>query len=157
LSEELATAFKEMSKVEREYAEKLLALSDKIKHPLLQSLFKAVAQDSLKHSMFYNSLVEFLSAIQPVITEEEYRLISSTIDEHIETEKEMIEKTRKFLSEAGDPRLKLVLEAIYRDEVEHHKLLASIKKNIAEREKFGEEELWDMVWKESPWHGTPGG
>jgi len=50
-----------------------------------------------------------------------------------------------------------VLEAIYSDELEHHKLLVSIKRNIAEKEKFGEEELWDMVWKESPWHGAPGG
>lgn len=58
---------------------------------------------------------------------------------------DMISLTRKLLDEISDPRLKLVLSAIYEDEIKHHELLLSIKKNIAKCEKYGEEELWDAI------------
>ncbi len=146
-----------MSKREEEYANKLIELTNKFKHPLLSSLIKAIANDSYKHAMFYNAMAELLSGRQPVVTEEEFKTIAEGIEEHIITEKDMIEFTGKLLNETKDPRLKLILAAIHEDEIKHHKLLISIKDNIAEYGKFGEEELWDAVWKDSPWHGSPGG
>ena len=76
---------------------------------------------------------------------------------NIEMEAEMVEFTRKLALEADDPRLKLIFSAIHADELKHHKLLLDIEKQIAERETFTEEELWDAIWKDSPWHGSPGG
>ena len=155
--EELINKFREMSSREKEYSEKLAGLAEKFRHPLLQSLILAISRDSMKHSIFYKALADLLSMAQPVLTEEEYKAIAEGIDEHIRMEEDMIKFTKELADQVDDPRLKLVLLAIHEDEVKHHKLLLSIKKNIAEKEKFGEEELWDAVWKDSPWHGTPGG
>lgn len=47
--------------------------------------------------------------------------------------------------------------AIYDDEQKHHKLLLDIKDKIAKRETLTEDVLWDLIWKDSPWHGAPGG
>lgn len=92
-----------------------------------------------------------------MITEEELRIIKGGLEKHIETEAEMIEFTRRLTGETSDPRQKLILQAIYEEEIKHHKILPDIHRNIAEKEAFTEEQLWDSVWKDSPWHGAPGG
>jgi hypothetical protein len=120
-------------------------------------LILGIAQDSEKHSIFYKSVEELLSRIQPLLTEEELEIVKKGIRKHIEMEAEMVEFTRKLAQEADDSRLKLIFSAIYADEIKHHKLLLDIEKQIAKRETFTEEELWDAIWKDSPWHGTPGG
>ena len=97
-----------------------------------------------------------MSETQPFISEEELE-IKKGIRKHIEREAEMIEFTRKLVKETTDPRQKMILAAIYEDEVKHHKVLIDIEKNMAEAETFTEEQLWDAVWRDSPWHGSPGG
>lgn len=155
--EELRKLVHEMSIREKKYAEELRELADKFKHPVLQALIMGIAQDSDKHSIFYKSVEELLSRVQPLLTEEELEIIKKGIRKHIEMEAEMVEFTRKLAQETDDPRLKLVFSAIHADELKHHKLLLDIEKQIAERETFTEEELWDAIWKDSPWHGSPGG
>jgi len=99
-----------------------------------------------------------LSETQPFISEEELEIIKKGIRKHIEIEAEMIEFTRKLVKETTDPWQKMILAAIYEDEVKHHKVLVDdIEKNVAEAETFTEEQLWDAVWRDSPWHGSPGG
>jgi hypothetical protein len=53
--------------------------------------------------------------------------------------------------------VKLLISAIADDESRHHKLLLDIKEKIAKPETLTEDILWEMIWKDSPWHGTPGG
>lgn len=155
--EKLIPLLKEMSQKEKEYAQELRELSEKFKHPVLSALIKGIALDSEKHSIFYESLVKLLSETQPFISEEELEIIKKGIRKHIEMEAEMIEFTRKLVKETTDPRQKMILAAIYEDEVKHHKVLVDIEKNVAEAETFTEEQLWDAVWRDSPWHGSPGG
>lgn len=156
-SQEIAELLKNMSEKEKKYAEELNNLSEKFRHPVLQALIRGIAKDSEKHSIFYAALAKLVGDIQPMITEEELRIIKEGLEKHIETEAEMIEFTRRLAGETSDPRQKLIFLAIYEDEVKHHKILLDIHRNIAEKEAFTEEQLWDSVWKDSPWHGAPGG
>ncbi|ADI32492.1 hypothetical protein [Staphylothermus hellenicus] len=155
--EEIREKAREMSELEKKYAEELRELATKFKHPVLQALILGIAQDSDKHSIFYRSIYELLSRTQPLLTEEELAIIKEGIRKHIETEAEMVELTEKLARESEDPRMKLIFEAIHEDEVKHHKLLILIQEKIAERETFTEKDLWDAIWKDSPWHGSPGG
>lgn len=147
----------EMISVEKKYAEELRSISSSIKHPVLQSLFMGIALDSDKHSIFYESIYRLLTAAQPLLSMDEFDMVNMVVDNHIRMEENMIVFVKNVLGETSDPRLKLLLEAIYEDEVKHHKLLMVLKKMISEKEVLSEDHLWDMVWKESPWHGTPGG
>ena len=94
---------------------------------------------------------------QPKLLEEDLRVIGEVIDRHIETERRMIEETRKLLESIAEARMKLILSAIHEDEVHHHKVLVDIKDKIARARVLTEDEFWDAVWRDSPWHGTPGG
>jgi rubrerythrin len=147
----------EFIQLEKKYAEDLKNLAEATKHPVLRTLFLGIAQDSLKHSMMYEAILQLTSQIQPFITLEELKDIATTISKHIETELEMLEEARKLLSTSRDPRIKLLVAAIADDEAKHHALLLAIKKNIGEEEALTEQVYWDLVWKDSPWHGTPGG
>ncbi len=79
------------------------------------------------------------------------------IEKHIKVGSYMLAVTENLLGQIDDPRFKLVLKAIYDDEERHHKLLIDLKDKIAYKEKYGEERFWEAIWKDSPWHGAPGG
>ncbi len=146
-----------MVEEEKKYAAELEEVSKKIKHPVLEVLLKSIALDSKKHSSMYEAIVKLLRETQPALSENELKVIAEAVKKHIETESRMIELTRKLLEDVKDSKIKLIVAAIHEDEVKHHKILVDIKKNIAEKEIVSEQELWDALWKDSPWHGGSGG
>ncbi|MEM0001806.1 MAG: ferritin-like domain-containing protein [Desulfurococcaceae archaeon] len=147
----------ELAKMEEKYAAELKQLANIIKHPVLRSLFESIAKDSEKHALMYRSVVEVVKATQPFISEEDLRKITESIDQHIQTELKMLNKAQSIANATNDPRVKLLISAIADDEARHHKLLLNIKEKIAKPETLTEDLLWQMIWKDSPWHGTPGG
>ncbi|MCX8169650.1 MAG: hypothetical protein N3D72_01020, partial [Candidatus Methanomethyliaceae archaeon] len=124
---------------------------------VLSAIFLAISKDSEKHGELYKSMAKLLKEAQPFISEEDFKIIKNTIDDHIKLERAMLEKARALLSELNDSRMKLILAAIVEDEGKHHKLLLDIREKIAKIETLTENMLWDMIWKDSPWHGSPGG
>lgn len=153
----IAEKLLEFAQLETKHSEELRKLADSIKHPVLKALFTAISMDSAKHSSMYRALHELLTNPQPFISEEDLKLIAKTIKKHVETEVMMLEEARKLLASSSDPRVKLVMAAIADDEAKHHELLKSIEKRIAKLETLTEEIYWNMIWRDSPWHGTPGG
>ncbi|MEM0066599.1 MAG: hypothetical protein QXZ22_04345 [Sulfolobales archaeon] len=155
--DDLVKYFQRLSDLELKYASELKVLSEKLRHPVLKALIGAIAGDSVKHSQMYKAVVELLTEIQPLLTAEDVKETANRISDHIRTEAMMIEETKKLLSQVTDPRVKIIVSAIHADEVTHHNVLTSIERNIARKEVFTEEEFWTQVWRDSPWHGAPGG
>jgi len=150
--------FKSMSNLEKDYSKKLSDSAKDVKNPVVKIIMKSVAQDSLKHSLIYEALVEMLSGERPMLGEAEAEKIASEIEYHIKTEEEMI----RFLNNAlkqdiKDKSLKFLLESLLRDEIYHHALLKRVHEMIVKKETFTESDLWDLVWKEATFHGAPGG
>ncbi|MEM1532480.1 MAG: ferritin-like domain-containing protein [Desulfurococcaceae archaeon] len=145
------------AEIEEKYAEELRELAKSLKHPVLRVIFESISKDSEKHGAFYKAIATLVSEVQPFISEEDLERITASIEKHIRLESLMLEKAREILLKIEDPRVKLLAASIADDESKHHKLLLSIKAGIAEAETFTESMLWDLVWKESPWHGAPGG
>ena len=148
---------RECAELERNHAKELRDLAFKIRHPLLSAMITAISKDSEKHSLLYEALAELVAGTQPMLSEDELRMIVNAVSEHVKSEGKMVSISKALLKEAERPEAKLILSAILDDEVTHHKMLESIRDKIAKAETYSEEELWDAVWKESPWHGAPGG
>ncbi|RLE72939.1 MAG: ferritin-like domain-containing protein [Thermoprotei archaeon] len=142
---------------ELEHVKKLKETAERLRHPVLKALLEGIAKDSEKHSLFYQAIVDFLNRVSPMLTEEELESLKASIEKHLEIEAKMIQLTKEWSEKVEDPRLKMILWAIHEDEVKHHILLEDIRDKIAKRETFTEDNFWDAVWKDSPWHGTPGG
>jgi rubrerythrin len=148
---------RKLALMEETYANELMKLANSIKHPVLRSLFESIAKDSEKHALMYKAVIEVLESTQPFISEEDLKRVTVSINQHIETEIKMLNIALSIASEAKDPRVKLLISAIADDESRHHKLLLNIKEKIAKPETLTEDIIWEMIWKDSPWHGTPGG
>lgn len=155
--EQLVKMFTDLVGMEKNYAEKLKILADRIKHPVIKVLLLGIANDSDKHAQFYTALIELLTRYQPTLSQEEFKTLSQEIAKHVETEMKMMEVTRELLAKLNDSRAKLLIAAIHEDEVKHHKLLTSIRDNISSEYVVSEEDMWNAIWRDSPWRGTPGG
>jgi len=157
--EAVAQTLRRLAEAERRYAEELRRLAQSVKYAtVIGAVIDAVASDSEKHALLYEAMLKIVVGWhQPSLVKEDLKLVAQVIDQHIETERRMIEETRKLLQEVADPRIRLLLAAVYEDEVEHHRLLTDIKDKIAKADILSEEEFWEAVWRDSPWHGTPGG
>ncbi|MEB3851108.1 MAG: ferritin-like domain-containing protein [Desulfurococcales archaeon] len=154
---ELASWARRMAEEERRHASEMKKMASRLHHPVLRALFTAIATDSEKHAVFYESLAELAENPQPGITEDDLEMIRSTIEEHIREEAEAVERVRKLLETVDDPRMKVILSALASDEATHHAILLAVKKDIASRETISEQDVWDAVWRDSPWKGSPGG
>lgn len=152
------SSFMDMSKLEKEYSKKLTNSAKNIKNLVVKTIMTAVAQDSLKHSMIYEAITELLKEERPMISEIELDKIASEIEHHIKTEEEMIKYLKDTLEKGVENKaVKFFLETLLRDELYHHALLKQVLEVIIRREAFTETNLWELVWKEATFHGTPGG
>lgn len=102
-------------------------------------------------------MIGLISSKTPFITEEKRDKIEEDIKRHIELEKQAIETYKKLIDGAENPKIKFILEQIHDDEIRHHELLQKIYKIIVKEETLTDEELWDLMWKDTAFKGTPGG
>ena len=93
----------------------------------------------------------------PFLSEEEHNKIADNIKWHIELEKKAIETYKKLAEEIDNEKAKFVVQQIYEDELRHHELLQKLYKMVVEAETLTEDDLWDLVWKDTTFRGGPGG
>ncbi len=157
--EDLIKYFREESKKEKEYAKALEETVRKSNNLMLKALIKAVSTDSLKHSGLYEAMAEMLEKPQ-LISEKESEDVIKEIEKHIEEEREAVEELKRLLNDErikSAPAVKFIVEMLLRDELYHHALLKRLHDAVIKPSVFSEEQYWEMVWKDSMWHGTPGG
>ncbi|MFX1299441.1 MAG: ferritin family protein [Promethearchaeota archaeon] len=124
---------------------------------LVKYLIQAIAIDSNKHALLLNALIARLESKTPFIEEKKRNELGKDIQEHIRMEAEAIKTYTELIPETDDPGSKQVLEYILDDEKRHHNLLSQLYELVIEKETLTEEDLWDLTWKDVPWHGGPGG
>ncbi len=123
----------------------------------IKDLLLGVSQDSKKHATLLRSLRKAVEGPTPFISESERDKISSGIEKHIKLE-EMAVKTYAELAEKSDSdQVKTIALMIREDELRHHALLKELHKAVVEPETLTEDDIWDILWKDTPWHGSPGG
>jgi rubrerythrin len=72
-------------------------------------------------------------------------------------EAELIKKIRKVLPTVENEKVKLLLNAILADEKRHHELLKMVLEILVRGETITEADWWELLWKNVPFHGAPGG
>lgn len=127
------------------------------KNQLVKNLIQAIAIDSNKHALMLNAILARVESKTPFIEETKRDELGKDIQTHIELEAEAINTYEELIPEMQDPGSKQVIQYILEDEKRHHKLLTQLYKLVIEKETITEEDLWDLTWKDAPWHGGPGG
>lgn len=148
--------FQEQTKREEDIVKSLNKALEDLKNMAVVSLLKGISLDSAKHANMYKA-AESIVSVAPAMSESELDRLETTVRLHIEKEEKLMAPLDAAIRKTSDPKIKLLLESIMSDEKRHHELLKTIMNTIVRAETISEDEWWDIIWKNVPFHGAPGG
>ena len=128
-----------------------------IKNPAVKGVLKGISLDSTKHAEMYSSAINLLTSVSQALTEENLDKQRELVEKHIRLEAEIIKKLREVIPSVQNKKVKLLLDAILFDEIRHHELLKKVLDILVRGETITENDWWDVMWENVPFHGAPGG
>jgi len=123
----------------------------------VKGVLRGISLDSVKHAEMYESALTLLTTVPQALSQEQLDKQRSLVEKHIRIEAELIKKISDVLPEVKNEKVKLLLTAILTDEKRHHELLKQVLEIVVRGETITEEDWWDILWKNVPLHGAPGG
>jgi len=153
---ELVEFFREQAKLEEEIVASVNDALLNIRNAVVKSILKGMALDSSKHAAIY-AAAERIVQVAPALTESELDSLKKVVKWHIENENKVIKRLNEAAKKTENRRIKFLLRAIATDEKRHHQLLDAIMDIVVKGEAITDDEWWEMLWKNVPFHGAPGG
>ena len=139
----------EIFKKQIELENEIIAAAEKsvagIKNLLVKEIILSIALDSKKHANMLSALLAIQSTTQPFIPEEISKDIEENIIKHIKLEQKAIQTYKQLLEDIENEQEKLIIQALYHDELRHHELLRKIYRTIVEKETLDEGEVWEFI------------
>lgn len=155
--DELINFMKAQIKVENEIVDSLNSALVDVKNPPVRGVLKGISLDSVKHAEMYAAATELLTSVSQALSQEHLDKQRALVEKHIRMEEELIKKINKVLPTVENAKVKLLLDAILGDEERHHELLKIVLEILVRGETITEADWWDLLWKNVPFHGAPGG
>lgn len=148
--------FKDQVKLEHQIVESITNSLKNVRNPIVKQVLRAIAFDSQKHAGIYSAAIS-ITKITPALTDKEYRELEKITAKHIVDEEKAIAALDKIMPKIKNKKIKFLLESITADERKHHELLTKIIDLVVKKEAITEEDWWEILWKNVPFHGAPGG
>ena len=139
----------EFFKMQIELENEIVATAEKsvseIKNLLVKEMILSIALDSKKHANMLSALLAIQSTTQPFIPEKVSKELEENMLKHIELEQKAIKTYKKLLEEVENEQEKMIIQAVYHDEIRHHALLKKIYATIVDKETLDEGEVWEFI------------
>jgi ribonucleotide reductase beta subunit family protein with ferritin-like domain len=155
--DDLVKFMKAQIKIENEIVDSLNNALIDMKNPPVKGVLKGISLDSVKHAEMYAAAAELLTTVSQALTQEHLDTQKALIEKHIQLEAELIKKISAILPTVENNKVKLLLNAILSDEKRHHELLKMVLEILVRGETITEADWWELLWKNVPFHGAPGG
>jgi len=155
--EELIKFMKAQIQIENQIVDSLNNALIGVKNPPVRGVLKGISLDSVKHAEMYASAVELLTGVSQALSQETLDKQKAVVERHIQMEAELIQKINQALPSVENDKVRLLLNAILEDEKRHHQLLKMVLEILVRGETITEDDWWDILWKNVPFHGAPGG
>lgn len=156
-NEELVKLFKSQIKIENAIVESVKTGATELKNPVVKGVLKAISLDSTKHAELYASAITLLTTVPQALTDKNLENQKAILEKHLRLEEEVIQKLEEIIPVVQNEKIRLLLNAILADELKHHELLKNVLDIIVRGETLTEDDWWDVIWKNVPFHGAPGG
>ena len=153
----LVNFLREQIKIENKIVDSLNSSLLEIGNPAVKGVLRGISLDSVKHAEMYASAINLLTSVPQALSQENLDKQRELVEKHISLEAELIKKISKTIPSIENKKVKLLLNAILADEKRHHGLLKSVLEILVRGETITEEDWWDVLWKNVPFHGAPGG
>ena len=128
-----------------------------IKNPPVKAVLKGISLDSVKHAELYAAAIKLLTDVSQALTQENLDAQRALVEKHIQMEAELIKKIEKMMPKIQNSKVKFLLNAILMDEKRHHAMLKTVLEIIVHGETITEDDWWEVLWSNAPFHGAPGG
>jgi ribonucleotide reductase beta subunit family protein with ferritin-like domain len=143
--------------IEKEIVDSLNKGIVDIKNPPVKGVLKGISLDSVKHAELYSAAVTLLTNVSQALKQENLDAQRALVEKHIKMEAELIKKLEKMMPAIENSKVKFLLNAILTDERRHHAMLKMVLEIIVHSETITEADWWELLWKNVPFHGAPGG
>ena len=143
--------------IEKEIVDSLNKGIVDIKNLPVKGVLKGISLDSVKHAELYSSAVTLLTNVSQALKQENLDAQRTLVEKHIKMEAELIKKLEKMMPTIENSKVKFLLNAILTDERRHHAMLKMVLEIIVHGETITEADWWELLWKNVPFHGAPGG
>ncbi len=128
-----------------------------IKNPPVKGVLKGISLDSVKHAELYNAAITLLTQVSQALSQENLDAQRDLVEKHIQMEADLIKKMEEIMPSVENKKAKFLLNIILTDEKRHHAMLKTVLEMIVRAETISEDDLWELLWEGSPFHGAPGG
>jgi rubrerythrin len=128
-----------------------------IKNPPVRGVLKGISLDSVKHAELYKAAVTLLTEVSQALSQENLDAQRKLVENHIKMEADLIAKIEAVMPSVENKKAKFLLNIILTDEKRHHAMLRTILETIVHAETVSDDDLWELLWEGSPFHGAPGG
>jgi ribonucleotide reductase beta subunit family protein with ferritin-like domain len=143
--------------IEKEIVDSLNKGIVDIKNPPVKGVLKGISLDSVKHAELYSAAVTLLTDVSQALKQENLDAQRALVEKHIQLEAELIKKIEKIMPTIENKKVTFLLNAILADERRHHAMLKMVLEIIVHGETITEADWWELLWKNVPFHGAPGG
>jgi len=126
-------------------------------NPPVKGVLKGISLDSIKHAELYSAAVTLLTNPSKALTQENLDEQKALVEKHIQMEADLIRKLEKVVPTLENKKVKFLLNNILEDERRHHAMLKVVLEIIVKGETITEDDWWELLWKNVPYHGAPGG
>lgn len=155
--EDFVNFLKRQIEIENKIVDSLNSALSKIENPAVKGVLMGISLDSAKHAEMYSAAIKLLAGAVPALSQEHLDEQKELVERHIRIESELIEKLKHILKNVESEKIRLLLNAILSDERRHHELLKKVLEVLVRGETITEKDWWDALWRDVPYHGTPGG
>ena len=128
-----------------------------IKNLPVKGVLNGISLDSVKHAQLYAAAKVLLTEVSPAIQQENLDTQIGLVEKHIRLEENLIQKLEKIMPTIQNNKVKFLLNSILSDEKRHHVLLKQVLDIIVHGETITEDDWWQLLWANVPFHGAPGG
>ena len=154
---DLLDFMKQQIVIEKRIVNSLNKSVKEIKNPPVKGVLKGISLDSVKHAELYKAAITLLTEVSQALSQENLDAQRKLVENHIKMEADLIAKIEAMMPSVENKKAKFLLDIILTDEKRHHAMLKTILEIIVHAETVSENDLWELLWEGSPFHGAPGG
>ncbi len=134
---EFSNLIKSQIKLEKEIAEKLHDLEQRVDSIAARLLIREMQLDTKKHAEILNETLKAMDIQKPlwdftIHIDADKRLVKKELQKHLVAEESMLQKIKAQAKKTDDEAIKLLLEHFAEDEKKHHKYIKTILKKAYE-------------------------
>jgi len=139
---ELENLLRDQMALEKKTAEVLRSTAQKAKNSVVKLFIDRLVLDSLKHADMLQALIDLNAGTLVTVVDKED--MKTSLEKHVEQEKEMLDRLEKILERVEDPKAKSLLKQIAEDERRHHSILDEVTRIVSWRGAT-DEQWWNTI------------